>query len=183
MEKVFIELERIQIVLNDVLDDLKVTNQSILEVTGKVAALSEKVAAFEKKQENLHIVAPLADTAPLEKTAQYYFLEFCRIVEAQPKKVVRQFRLVLFPESNTDRYYKIVFGRLVPWSYGLVAALLLISLGKQYVNSWSSVQERRYYYEVYMDAWDQLDKSLDKPGRQKMKDIMQKVVNDVEKKK
>jgi hypothetical protein len=57
-----------------------------------------------------------------------------------------------------------------------------MSLGKQYASSWSGAQERRYYYEVYMNAWDQLDKSLDKSGRQKMKDIMQKAVNDTEKK-
>jgi hypothetical protein len=55
-------------------------------------------------------------------------------------------------------------------------------LGKQYVSSWSEVRERRYYYEVYVDAWDRLDKSQDKAGRQKMKEILQKAVNEHEKK-
>jgi len=169
-------------VLKDVLEEQKTNNQTIQELTSKVVVLTEKVSSFEENQQKLKIVAPPTDTSPIEKIAAQYFLEYCRLLEAQPKKVVRQFRLVLFPESNTDRYYKIIFGRLIPWSYGLVAALLLISLGKQYASSWSSVQERRYYYEVYQNAWDQLDKSLDKPGRQKMKDILQKVVNDVEKK-
>lgn len=176
------ESQIIETVLKDILDELNGTTQAIQELARKVTAVEEKVSAFEKKQENLQIVAPPADTAPIEKIARNYFLEFCRIVDAQPKKVVRQFRLVLFPETHTDRYYKIVFGRLIPWSYGLVAAILLISLGQRCIISWSGAQERRYYYEVYMHAWDQLDKSLDKAGRQKMKDILQKTVNEQERK-
>jgi len=173
----------LETVLTEVLEELKNNSQAILELTGEVTVLKEKVSAFEKKQEQLQIIAPPADTARIEKVAGNYFLEFYRLVEAQPKKVVRQFRLVLFPETNTDRYYKIVFGRLIPWSFGLAAAFFLVSLGKQYVSSWSAVQERRYYFEVYRDAWDRLDKSMDKPGRQKMKEIMQKAVNEHENKK
>jgi len=172
----------LETVLTEVLEELKNNTQAILELTEEVTVLKEKVSVFEKKQEQLQIIAPPADTAPIEKVAENYFLEFCRLVEAQPKKVVRQFRLVLFPETNTDRYYKIVFGRIIPWSYGLAAVFFLISLSKQYVSSWSEVQERRNYYEIYMDAWDRLDKSLDKPGRQKMKEVMQKAVNEHEKK-
>jgi hypothetical protein len=172
----------IETVLTEVLNELKDNNQAILELTGKMTTLGDKVAAFEKNQEQLKIVAPPANTAPIEKLAENYFLKFYRLVEAQPKKVVRQFRLVLFPETNTDRYYKIVFGRIIPWSYGLAAVFFLISFGKQYVSSWSEIQERRNYYEIYMDAWDRLDKSLDKTGRQKMKEIMQKAVNEHEKK-
>jgi len=172
----------LETVLKEVLEEQQTNNQSIQELTSKVAMLINKVSAFEENQQNLKITAPPADTSRLEKIAANHFLEYCRLLEAHPKNIVRQFRLVLFPESNTDRYYKIVFGRLIPWSFGLIAVLLLISLGKQYTSSWSNVQERRYYYEVYRNAWDQLDKSLDKSGRQKMKDIMQKAVNDVEKK-
>ena len=176
------ETKILETVLTEVLEELKNNSQAILELTGEVTVLKEKVSVFEKKQEQLQIIAPPADTAPIEKVAENYFLEFYRLVEAQPKKVVRQLRLVLFPETNTDRYYKIVFGRIIPWSYGLAAVFFLISLGKQYVSSWSEVQERRSYYEIYMDAWDRLDKSLDKTGRQKMKEVMQKAVNEHEKK-
>src|SRR6187402_1774892 len=103
------ETEVLETVLKDVLDDLKNNHQVLQELTGKVAALDEKIATFEKKQEQLQIVAPPVDTAPIEQMAGNYFQKFCRILEAQPKKVIREFRLVLFPETNTDRYYKIVF--------------------------------------------------------------------------
>lgn len=176
------ETDILETVLKDVSEDQKENNRIIVDLSGKVTGLTEKVSAFEENQQKIKVVAPPADTSPIENIAAKYFLEYCRLLEGQPKKIVRQFRLVLFPESNTDRYYKIVFGRLIPWSYGLIAAIFLISLGKQYVSSWSDAQERRYYYEVYMNAWDQLDKSSDKAGRQKMKDIMQKAVNSIEKK-
>jgi len=171
----------LETVLKEVLEEQQTNNQSIQELTGKVALLSNKVSAFEENQQKIKITAPAADTSRLEKIAATHFLEYCRLLEAHPKKIVRQFRLVLFPEFNTDRYYKIVFGRLIPWSFGMIAALLLISLGKQCASSWSDAQERRYYYEVYRNAWDRLETSMDKAGKQKMKDIMQKAVNEIEK--
>jgi hypothetical protein len=177
------EVSILEPVLTEVLEDQKALNQSVKDLASKVSGLVDKVSGFEESQRKLKIIAPAADTSKMEQTADKYFFEYCRLLEAQPKKIVRQFRLVLFPESNTDRYYKIVFGRLIPWTYGLVAAMLLISLGKQSVSSWSDAQERRYYFDVYKNAWDRLDKSLGDSGRQKMRDIMQKAVNDEEKEK
>jgi len=175
------DLDILETVLKDILEDLKVNNEIVQELTTRTGSLEDKILAFEKMLEKSKIVAPPADTKTLQDIAQNYFREFCRIVEAQPKNVVNESRFMLFPETNTDRYYKIVFGRLIPWSYGMVAALLLISLGKQYIRSRVEERERRYYYEVYTRAWKLLEDTTDKKGRKKMEEVLQKSVDEAEK--
>ena len=66
----------LETVLTEVLEELKNNSQAILELTEEVTVLKEKVSVFEKKQEQLQIIAPPADTAPIEKVAENYFLEF-----------------------------------------------------------------------------------------------------------
>jgi len=44
-------------------------------------------------------------------------------LDSEPKKAVRQIRILFFPETNQGQYYKIVFGRLIPWSFGFLAVI------------------------------------------------------------
>jgi hypothetical protein len=39
--------------------------------------------------------------------------------------VNKQWRVLLFPKTNQGQYYKIVFGRLIPWGFGFVALTYL----------------------------------------------------------
>src|SRR6185437_7882360 len=42
-------------------------------------------------------------------------------LDNQPKPA-RQIRFLLFPETNQGQYYKIVFGRLIPWGLAFTVA-------------------------------------------------------------
>jgi len=44
-------------------------------------------------------------------------------LDSEPKKAVRQIRILFFPETNQGQYCKIVFGRLIPWSFGFLAVV------------------------------------------------------------
>jgi hypothetical protein len=169
------ETQTLEIVLKDVLEEQKTNNQVILELSSKVAALTEKVSGFEEKQEKLKIVAPPADTSSIEKMAAQYFLEYCRLLEAQPKKVVRQFRFLLFPEANTDYYYKIIFGRLIPWGGLFVVAAFLISLANHLIDQSTVAQVSKYRYEIYQETLDRADTVLSKADREKLHTLLKKV--------
>ena len=161
--------------LSHVLEEQKTNNQVIEELTGKVAILTEKVSGFEEKQETLKIVAPPADTSPIEKIVAMHFLEYCRLLQAHPKKIVRQFRFLLFPETNTDYYYKIIFGRLIPWGGLFVVAAFLISLANYFIDQSTLVQVSKYRYEVYQETLDRADTVLSKADRQKLHDLLKKI--------
>ncbi|HVU57727.1 MAG TPA: hypothetical protein VHD83_21845 [Puia sp.] len=165
----------LETVLKELLQEQQTNNQIIVDLTGKVAVLTEKVSSFEENQQKLKIVAPPADTSGIEKIAARYFLEFCRLLEAQPKKVVRQVRFLFFPETNTDRYYKIIFGRLLPWGLLFVVAGYLFSLGKRYIDRSTDMQKSRYKYEVYQETLEAADSVLSKTDREKLHVVFKKV--------
>jgi hypothetical protein len=64
--------------------------------------------------------------------------DISQIVESQPKNVIKQVRLLLFPETNAGQYYKNVFGRLMPWALGLILVTYGFNLGQKFIERWSS---------------------------------------------
>jgi len=171
------ELEIVQTVLTDMLEEQKTTNQLNQEVAAKLKELQEKVTGFEQKLETIHLTAPPVDVLPVQKEVSRGIAAVAKIVEAQPKNVIRQFRLLVFPETNAGYYYKIVFGRLIPWAFAFAGLVFLIALGNKYIETSMAIAERKYDYEVYRTAWQRLENMQEKTGRQKMEEILQKAVN------
>jgi len=172
------EIEILDTVLKDMLEEQKKANDLTDEQNKNLDQLTQTVEKFEQRLDQLNVIAPPVDSGPIQTILKDGMQAMNRILENQPKSVIRQIRLVLFPESNPDRYYKVVFGRLIPWVIFISAVIFLIPLGKQYITTRTQLQQRRYYFEVYRDAWEMLDSTLDKPERLKMKQALQKSVND-----
>jgi len=61
-------------------------------------------------------------------------------LEKEHKPIVKSYRFFLFPETNAGTYYKIVFGRLIPWGMVFVAIACLFSLCQQSINAWEAYQ-------------------------------------------
>jgi hypothetical protein len=78
----------------------------------------------------------------------------------QPVPVNKQWRVLLFPETNQGQYYKIVFGRLIPWSLAFVILTYLFICGYKAIDKYQSeqipneqVQREQVHYE---QAWHYL---------------------------
>jgi hypothetical protein len=78
-----------------------------------------------------------------------------------PTFVTKQIRILLFPETNQGQYYKIVFGRLIPWGICLVVITYLYSLGGKAIDAYSAHQK---YIQAahYQRAWNYLKKTIKK---------------------
>ena len=171
------EIEVLKNALNENLKEQQITNKQIEELAREVKDSSQKVDGFGQKLENQKIVAPAADTGPMQAILTDFLGRITRIVANQPKTVVHQRRFLLFPETNAGQYYKIVFGRLIPWGFAFIATAFVFTLGREYLQTSSQIGERRYYYEVYLDAWNRLDTTLGPGGRKKMTEALQQAVN------
>ncbi len=69
-----------------------------------------------------------------------------------PTSATKQLRIILFPETNQGQYYKIVFGRLIPWGICLVIITYLYSLGGRAIDAYG--QHRRSEKSAhYQRAW------------------------------
>jgi len=69
-----------------------------------------------------------------------------------PKSANRQFRVLLFPETNQGQYYKIVFGRLIPWGLCFMVATYI------FITGYKAIEVYRYNQDVrqsmhYERAW------------------------------
>jgi hypothetical protein len=69
-----------------------------------------------------------------------------------PTSATKQFRILLFPETNQGQYYKIVFGRLIPWGLCLVAISYLYSLGGKAIDAYGQRQQNEDAAH-YQRAW------------------------------
>jgi hypothetical protein len=73
-------------------------------------------------------------------------------LDKAPKSAVKQLRIILFPETNQGQYYKIVFGRLIPWGLCLVAITYLYSLGGKAIDAYSQHKQSQQSAH-YQRAW------------------------------
>lgn len=69
-----------------------------------------------------------------------------------PTSATKQFRILLFPETNQGQYYKIVFGRLIPWGLCLVAITYVYSLGGKAIDTYGQRQQSEEAAH-YQRAW------------------------------
>jgi hypothetical protein len=66
--------------------------------------------------------------------------------------ITKQIRILLFPETNQGQYYKIVFGRLIPWGICLVVITYLYSLGGKAIDAYSQHKQSEQSAH-YQRAW------------------------------
>lgn len=70
-----------------------------------------------------------------------------------PKVSHRQVRLLLFPETNQGQYYKIVFGRLVPWGLVFMIATYVFITGYKAIEIYrynDSVRQSMHYERAWL---------------------------------
>jgi hypothetical protein len=79
-------------------------------------------------------------------------------LDKQPAPVAKNIRVLLFPEDNPGQYYKIVFGRLIPWLSSLIILtyIFIISYKAISVYRYNVLSENAKHYEK---AWIYLRKT------------------------
>jgi hypothetical protein len=144
--------EILETVLNEVLDEQRQSTQALkdlqkfaLDLQVNLIALGETVQKFEQGLATQKVIAPPADTAPLqevvaagmESSRQEIAQSMERIgaiVEAQPKAVTRQYRIMFFPETDRAGHYKYLIGKLCLAVILVVLLGVVLSLGSLYID-------------------------------------------------
>src|SRR5437868_14304463 len=107
--------EVIKTVLNEVLEEFKEVKQQQIQTLKTLLKMKANVVDFEEKLTRLNMTPPEINTQPITYEIAKGFDEVKDVIEAQPKSITRQLRIMFFPENNATEYYKIVFGRLLFW--------------------------------------------------------------------
>lgn len=158
------EQDLIETVLSEILEEQKQTNLLNRENTQALLEQGKKLNAIEKKLESKPLV-PVADTKQIERVIAEGINKITAIAADEPRQVIHQKRILLFPEYNAKEYYKIVFGRIIGWMVLLVIARLCFLLIEQSITVYQQSNEYRQAYEkLLMEQQVKPKKSMVKAG-------------------
>jgi hypothetical protein len=98
----------LQIALNDMVGEQREANQVNRDLIAAVNNLANKVDSFNEKLDNIKVTPPGADTSPMELLVAAGLDKMRRIIEAQPKNLIHEKRILFFPDSSSPEYYRVV---------------------------------------------------------------------------
>ena len=135
------EKDKLEIVLEDILDELKTVNNTMQQHKQQTTELQERVFAFEERIDKLN-PSTISFIKPLETAIHAGTVELKQLIQQQPKPVTRQCRFLLFPEHYTKEYYTVIF-RLIMWMTLVCSAAFLFALAKQALENTKDVKLRQ----------------------------------------
>lgn len=149
--------DRIETALASALEELeKVKNieEQQKELLNKII---EKMDGMEKRttEQKPVPVQPL-NTAPLKAAIAKGITRLQQTIEAQPKAVVHERRILLFPEWGAKEYYKAVVVRLSIAVIIVIITTFLFLLCKQAITDWYVVHSQQEELIECKHAWQQL---------------------------
>ena len=141
-------------VLRDILEELGKT-QKVVENLGVKLEERDKlierlwkeneqlISGFEEKYNRIEVKAPKPDLTDMNRELHAGLANVTSEVAKRPASITRQFRVLFFPENNPEKFYKMVFGRLIPWIFSFIITYSFLSLGHKSVEAYTSHQYSR----------------------------------------
>jgi hypothetical protein len=100
--------EVLKAILAEILEEQKMFNTNNGLLTKAIEDFSERLLDFENKLSNNHV-----STQEETKLVITNLQRLKTIIDAQPKQMIHEKRILLFPETYKQEFYKIIFGSVV----------------------------------------------------------------------
>jgi hypothetical protein len=168
------EKDKLELVLEDVLDELKTINIAVQEHKQQTVQLQEKFYAYEEKaNEFKQVSSVVVDIKSIEATINEALIKIQQGLNHQSRPIIRQWRVLLFPEQYAKEYYKVIF-RLIMWMTLVCMGCFLFSLGKQALDNAREIKIRQMEYDQYKNAWQYMYEHENNQGKKRMEDAWKK---------
>jgi hypothetical protein len=168
------EKDKLELVLEDVLDELKTINNAMQEHKQQAVQLKEIFYAYEEKANELKQASSVSvDIKPMQSTINEALNKIQHDLNHQSRPIIRQWRFLLFPEQYAKEYYKVIF-RLIMWMTFVCMVCFLFSLGKQALDNTREIKLRQLGNDQYKNAWEYMYDHENKQGKKKMEDAWKK---------
>ena len=133
--------EVLKAVLSEILEEQKMLNINNGLITKAVEDFSEKLSDFENKLSNSK-ESTGADLQIINTNLQRLKI----IIEDRPKQIIHEKRILLFPETYKQEFYRIVFGKVVK-----LVAIIFVTLFAFFFLKDLLIQRSNGKYK---DAWE-----------------------------
>ena len=135
--------EILKAVLSEILEEQKMLNINNGLITKAVEDFSEKLLDFEKRLFNTK-ESTEADLQIINRNLQRLKI----IIEDQPKQIIHEKRILLFPETYKQEFYKIILGRVIK-----LVAIIVVTLFAFFLLRDLLIQQDTAKYKA---AWEWL---------------------------
>ena len=133
-------------VLREILYEIKTIQEEIMHRETYDVELKNKVQLIEKRLVTIRMLSD--DTSIMLYEIDSYLEKIEKLIKEQPKEIIHKRQILLFPESNPEPYYKLVFGRILFWMLMFLLAYFLFSLGRQYIDDWKEIRKQEIIMKV-----------------------------------
>jgi hypothetical protein len=99
----------LKLVLQEILDEQKNTNEINIKLINAVSILSKKVDEMDNKMGNPSTITTTVDTKPIEAILKKSMAEILYLINASPKTTTKKFQISLFPEQHAKTLYSRLF--------------------------------------------------------------------------
>jgi predicted PurR-regulated permease PerM len=147
--------EVLKAVLTEIMEEQKMLNINNGLITKAVEDFFEKLTDFENKLSGLQLRTG-ADLQIVNTNLQ----KLKTIIDAQPKQIIHQKRILFFPETYKHEFYKIVFGAAVK-----SVSIVLITLFSFFFLKHLLIQQDNAKYKA---AWEWLYQHQRNKGKKVM---------------
>jgi len=183
------EAEMFRAVLNEMLDELKQLHVAVKGMNSGIVALTGKVDAFDKRLEDLQVVAPPPDLQPvqnelaagvsglqiqvkegmsgIQSVFTQHMQKLTAALEAQPKPIVR--RISFFSDNDYNGNYKYFIKACCLWTLGFLALVMIFKLVQPYFDRSTGYQSPSYRAAPYYPREDPPATTTVKPSRHSRK--------------
>ena len=156
--------EVLKAVLSEILEEQKILNINNGLITKAVEGFFEKLSDFENKLSNTK-----ESIGAGQQVINANLQRLKIIIEDQPKQVIHEKRILLFPETYKQEFYKIVFGKVVK-----LIAIILVTLFAFFLLKDLLIQQDN---RKYKPAWEWLYQYQSNKGKAVMDSVMFTLTN------
>lgn len=151
--------EVLKTVLSEILEEQKMLNINNGLITKAIEGFSEKQSDFENKLSDISV-----STEANLQLANTNLQRLKIIIEAQPKQVIHEKRVLLFPETYKQEFYKILFGKVVK-----LIAIIFVTLFAFFLLKDLLIQQG---FRKYKPAWEWLYQHQSNKGKAVMDSVI-----------
>ena len=151
--------EVLKAVLSEILEEQKMLNINNGLITKAVEDFFENLSDFENKLSNIK-GSTGADLQVINTNLQ----KLKTIIEAQPKQIIHEKRILFFPDTYKHEFYKIVFGKVVK-----LVAIILVTLFAFFLLKDLLIQHGNTKYKA---AWEWLYQHQSDKGKVMMDSVI-----------
>jgi predicted PurR-regulated permease PerM len=151
--------EVLKAILSEILEEQKMLNTNNGLITKAVEDFFEKLSDLENKLSNIKGTTG-ADLQIISTNLQ----KLKTMIEAQPKQIINEKRILLFPETYKHEFYKIVFATVLKF-----VAIVLVILFSFFFLKDLFIQQDNGKYKA---AWEWLYQHQGSKGKEVMDDAI-----------